>query len=201
MNHAGSWKLIRPHFQAIFQDLVFPMMCYSNEDDQLWHNDPYEYIRLKFGKQSECILPSQSRAWQDGLFVLTLLLLVRLSQSCNCNPQMEQILLQVSLFVLHIHNKYGDLTLFILFPSPLSPFLFICIPPPPSLPLPPTPFLLSPPPPSSPLPPTPSLLPPPSYPLPLLPPKIFLRTWYLRWWQPSSSSQGHVQRERISWSQ
>ena len=50
MDHAASWKLIRPHFQAIFQDLVFPMMCYSNEDDQLWHSDPYEYIRLKFGK-------------------------------------------------------------------------------------------------------------------------------------------------------
>ena len=50
VNHAASWKLICPHFQAIFQDLVFPMMCYSNEDDQLWHTDPYEYIRLKFGK-------------------------------------------------------------------------------------------------------------------------------------------------------
>ena len=111
-------------------------------------------------KQSECILPSQSRAWQDGLFVLTLLLLVRLSQSCNCNPQMEQILLQVSLFVLHIHNKNGGLTLFILFPSPLSPFLSICIPPPPSLPppsypLPPTPS------PPTPSPPTPSPPPPP----------------------------------------
>jgi len=52
VDHAASWKLIRPHFQAIFQDLVFPMMCYSNEDDQLWHSDPYEYIRLKFGKSS-----------------------------------------------------------------------------------------------------------------------------------------------------
>ncbi len=27
------------------------MMCYSQEDDQLWQEDPYEYIRMKFGKQ------------------------------------------------------------------------------------------------------------------------------------------------------
>ena len=32
-------------------------------------------------KRSECVLPSQPRAWQDCLSVLTLLLLVRLSQS------------------------------------------------------------------------------------------------------------------------
>ena len=31
-------------------DIVFPLLCYSNEDDQLWHDDPYEYIRMKFGK-------------------------------------------------------------------------------------------------------------------------------------------------------
>jgi len=71
VDHAASWKLIRPHFQAIFQDLVFPMMCYSNEDDQLWHSDPYEYIRLKFGKSSiiiqcACIY----HAGRFGLYVL-----------------------------------------------------------------------------------------------------------------------------------
>jgi len=57
VDHAASWKLIRPHFQAIFQDLVFPMMCYSNEDDQLWHSDPYEYIRLKFDIFEDLVSP------------------------------------------------------------------------------------------------------------------------------------------------
>ncbi len=49
VDHAASWKLIRPHFLAIYQDVVFPMMCYSDEDNQLWQEDPYEYIRMKFG--------------------------------------------------------------------------------------------------------------------------------------------------------
>lgn len=25
-------------------------MCYKDEDEDLWQDDPYEYIRMKFGK-------------------------------------------------------------------------------------------------------------------------------------------------------
>ena len=70
LSHANSWKLIRPHFQVskrdacdvtviislslslsqeIFVDIVFPLLCYNDDDNQLWHDDPYEYIRMKFG--------------------------------------------------------------------------------------------------------------------------------------------------------
>ena len=68
LSHANSWKLIRPHFQVnkqdacdvaviislslsqeIFTDIVFPLLCYNDDDNQLWHDDPYEYIRMKFG--------------------------------------------------------------------------------------------------------------------------------------------------------
>ena len=34
----------------MIQDVLFPLMCYTDEDDELWRDDPYEYIRLKFGK-------------------------------------------------------------------------------------------------------------------------------------------------------
>ena len=30
---------------------MFPLLCYSDKDDQLWHDDPYEFIRLKYGQQ------------------------------------------------------------------------------------------------------------------------------------------------------
>ena len=36
--------------QVIFQEIVFPMMCYSDADNELWNEDPYEYIRMKFGQ-------------------------------------------------------------------------------------------------------------------------------------------------------
>lgn len=42
-------------FQGIIQDVVFPLMCYTDSDEELWQEDPYEYIRMKFGKQRCCL--------------------------------------------------------------------------------------------------------------------------------------------------
>ena len=35
---------------TIIQDVLFPILCYSSEDHELWLADPIEYIHLKFGK-------------------------------------------------------------------------------------------------------------------------------------------------------
>lgn len=36
--------------QTITQEVVFPLMCYKDEDERLWQEDPYEYIRMKFSQ-------------------------------------------------------------------------------------------------------------------------------------------------------
>lgn len=38
------------YLQGIIQDVIFPLMCYTDSDEELWQEDPYEYIRMKFGK-------------------------------------------------------------------------------------------------------------------------------------------------------
>lgn len=38
---------------AVIQDVIFPIMQYSEADAELWETDPYEYIRSKCGKISE----------------------------------------------------------------------------------------------------------------------------------------------------
>ena len=48
ISHSHSWKLIKPHMLQIIQDIVFPLMSYSESDAELWDADPYEYIRIKF---------------------------------------------------------------------------------------------------------------------------------------------------------
>lgn len=48
VSHAHSWKLIKPHMIAIIQDVLFPIMSYTEADQELWDSDPYEYIRIKF---------------------------------------------------------------------------------------------------------------------------------------------------------
>ena len=32
----------------MLQDIVFPLMSYSEQDAEMWDTDPYEYIRIKF---------------------------------------------------------------------------------------------------------------------------------------------------------
>lgn len=52
VSHAYTWKLIKPHMVAVIQDVIFPIMSFTDSDQELWESDPYEYIRLKFGKRS-----------------------------------------------------------------------------------------------------------------------------------------------------
>ncbi|XP_068142883.1 importin-7 [Drosophila tropicalis] len=48
VSHAYTWKLIKPHMVAVIQDVIFPVMSFTDSDQELWESDPYEYIRLKF---------------------------------------------------------------------------------------------------------------------------------------------------------
>ncbi|XP_051818743.1 importin-8 isoform X2 [Antechinus flavipes] len=46
--HSITWKQMKPHIQNICEDVIFTVMCYKDEDEELWQEDPYEYIRMKF---------------------------------------------------------------------------------------------------------------------------------------------------------
>ena len=46
VSHAHS--MLNPHFIAIIQDVIFPLMCYSELDKELWQTDPIQYIRQKY---------------------------------------------------------------------------------------------------------------------------------------------------------
>lgn len=50
MGQSVAWKLLKPHMLSVIQDVLFPLMCYSDADQELWNSDPYEYVRVKFGK-------------------------------------------------------------------------------------------------------------------------------------------------------
>ncbi|XP_025836941.1 importin-7 [Agrilus planipennis] len=57
VSHAHTWKLLKPHMPAIIQDIIFPIMSYSSEDEELWTVDPHEYIRVKFDVFEDYISP------------------------------------------------------------------------------------------------------------------------------------------------
>ena len=45
MKSAATWKLLKPHVPALMQRVLFPLMCFADEDQELWDDDPHEYVR------------------------------------------------------------------------------------------------------------------------------------------------------------
>jgi len=57
ISHAFSWKFIKPYMQTMIQDVIFPLMCHSDEDEDMWSNDPLEYIRIKYDVFEDFLSP------------------------------------------------------------------------------------------------------------------------------------------------
>ncbi|XP_012141645.1 importin-7 msk [Megachile rotundata] len=57
VSHAFSWKFLKPHMFEIIRDVLFPILSYSAADEELWINNPYEYIRLKFDIFEDFVSP------------------------------------------------------------------------------------------------------------------------------------------------
>ncbi|KAG9511316.1 Importin-7 [Fragariocoptes setiger] len=55
--HSLTWKMLKDDMLAVVEKIIFPLMCYSEEDEELWTNDPREYIRLKFDAFEEYVSP------------------------------------------------------------------------------------------------------------------------------------------------
>ena len=45
INHADTWKTLKPHIQDIVQHAVVPLLSFDEEDAELWRDDPQEYVR------------------------------------------------------------------------------------------------------------------------------------------------------------
>uniref|UniRef100_A0A3P8UY59 Importin 8 n=1 Tax=Cynoglossus semilaevis TaxID=244447 RepID=A0A3P8UY59_CYNSE len=65
LSHSLTWKQMKPHMRTICQEVIFPLMCYKDEDEKLWQEDPYEYIRMKFSK-SEYSFDTIKLLWESA---------------------------------------------------------------------------------------------------------------------------------------
>lgn len=57
ISHALSWKFLKPHMFTIIQDILFPIMSYTDADEELWDSNPYEYVRVKFDVFEDFVSP------------------------------------------------------------------------------------------------------------------------------------------------
>ncbi|TRY92080.1 hypothetical protein DNTS_005869 [Danionella cerebrum] len=58
ISHSLTWRQMKPHMQTLIHEVVFPLMCYKDEDERLWQEDPYEYIRMKFNVYDDHVSPA-----------------------------------------------------------------------------------------------------------------------------------------------
>lgn len=49
VSHAHSWAVLKPHVLGIIEKIIFPIMQYTEADEELYKDDQIEYIRRKFG--------------------------------------------------------------------------------------------------------------------------------------------------------
>ena len=43
--YGNLWKMFKPHTAAVLRDVVFPLLCFSDEDVERWEDDPIDYVR------------------------------------------------------------------------------------------------------------------------------------------------------------
>lgn len=55
--HSMTWKMLKNDMPVVVEKIIFPLMCHSNDDDELWQADPREYIRIKFDIFEEYVSP------------------------------------------------------------------------------------------------------------------------------------------------
>lgn len=45
---ASLWAIIRPHVDTLLTQVVFPYLCFLEADEDVWINDPSEYVRKQY---------------------------------------------------------------------------------------------------------------------------------------------------------
>ena len=43
------YNLLQPHLDVLLFEVIFPLMCFNDNDQMLWEEDPHEYVRKGYG--------------------------------------------------------------------------------------------------------------------------------------------------------
>ncbi|KAG9304951.1 hypothetical protein G9A89_003120 [Geosiphon pyriformis] len=47
ITHKITWQIFKSHSATIVSDFIFPQLCFSDQDQELWEEDPVEYVHKK----------------------------------------------------------------------------------------------------------------------------------------------------------
>lgn len=44
------YQLLQPRLDVLLFEIIFPLMCFNDNDQRLWDEDPHEYVRKGYGE-------------------------------------------------------------------------------------------------------------------------------------------------------
>lgn len=59
---AQLWVVIKPHVDTLLTKVVFSYLSFSDNDEELWHNDPGEYVRKQYDCTEDLTSPRMAAA-------------------------------------------------------------------------------------------------------------------------------------------
>jgi len=60
IRHPNVYKVLKTQADGIFQSVIFPALCFGEEDQRLWEEDPQEYLRRESDITDEYFTPRSS---------------------------------------------------------------------------------------------------------------------------------------------
>jgi len=45
----SMYQLMQPQMDIIMFEIIFPLLCFNDNDQMLWDEDPHEYVRKGYG--------------------------------------------------------------------------------------------------------------------------------------------------------
>ena len=47
--YGDLWKIIKPVVGPLLRDVLFPLLCFNDADEERWATDPADFVRNSFG--------------------------------------------------------------------------------------------------------------------------------------------------------
>ncbi|XP_039266742.2 importin-7-like [Styela clava] len=60
VSHSQTWKVMKGVYDEVLKDVIFPLMCFSEKDEELWSDDPHEFVRERFDFKEDFFSPSSA---------------------------------------------------------------------------------------------------------------------------------------------
>lgn len=50
ISKSSMYQLLQPRLDVLLFEIIFPLMCFNDNDQRLWDEDPHEYVRKGYGE-------------------------------------------------------------------------------------------------------------------------------------------------------